>query len=296
VPEKRILKTPTLQHYVEQVAGAQSSGVTEIQLENIDLSNTQFEYRLDPDLELLIESIKKDGQQIPVIVRGTKPPYQLICGFRRARSIKAIGGHIVKAIILPDLSDDKAHRLSILENEERKSLTDLDRANACKRLQDEGHTQNQIAAILNTTQDQVSRFLSLLALPEAIFNALKQGRINTSHALCLNDLSELCDVPYLENLIEKVAAKDMSVRELRRLTGHKKQQQSAKESTPKTYFHRTKQGFKLIGFSYRPDLPTEEKQKAIQALKEALTLLEQELKTPSGERRTASNEKGDAEK
>ena len=278
----KILKTPTLQHYVEQVAGASNSGVTELPLENIDLSNTQFEYRLDPGLELLIESIKKDGQQIPVIVRGVKPPYQLICGFRRTRSIQAIGGGMVKAIILAEIDDDKAHRLSVLENEERKSLTDLDRANACKRLQDENHTQSQIAAILNTTQDQVSRYLSLLSLPEAIFNALKQGRINTSHALCLNDLSELCDVPYLENLIEKAAAKDLSVRELRKLTGYKKQQQSAKESTPKTYFHRTKQGFKLIGFSYRPDLPADEKQKAVQALKEALAVLEVELKGGPG--------------
>jgi ParB/RepB/Spo0J family partition protein len=279
----KILKTPTLQHYVEQVAGAASSGVTELPLEQIDLSNTQFEYRLDPGLEQLIDSIKKDGQQIPVIVRGVKPPYQLICGFRRTRSIREIGGATVKAIILKEIDDDKAHRLSVLENEERKSLTDLDRANACKRLQDEGHTQSQIAAILNTTQDQVSRFLSLLALPEVIFNALRQGRINTSHALCLNDLSELCDVPYIENLIEKITAKEMSVRYLRQLTGHKKQQQSAKESTPKTYFHRTKQGFKLIGFSYRPDLPAEEKQKAVQALKEALAMLEAELKGGPGQ-------------
>ena len=276
----KILKKPTL-HYVEEIAGASSSGVTEISLTEIDLANTQFEYRLDPDLALLVESIKKDGQQIPVIVRGRKAPYQLICGFRRTRSIREIGGQTVKAIILPDIPDDKAHRLSVLENEERKSLTDLDRANACKRLQ-EDHNQKQIAEILNTTQDQVSRYLSLLSLPEVVFNALKTGKINTSHALCLGDLSELRDVPYIENLIEKIAAKDMSVRELRKLIGNKKQQQSTKESTPKTYFQRTKQGFKLIGFSYRSDLPLDEKQKAVQALKEALAVLETELKGGAG--------------
>ena len=96
----KILKTQTL-HYVEEIAGTTSAGVTAIPLEQIDLDNTQFEYRLDPDLAALVESIKKDGQQLPVILRGRKPPYQLICGFRRARSIKAIGGATVKAIILP---------------------------------------------------------------------------------------------------------------------------------------------------------------------------------------------------
>ena len=116
----KILKTPTL-HYVEEIAGSTSSGVTELPLNEIDLNNTQFEYRLDPGLELLIESIKKDGQQIPVIVRGVKPPYQLICGFRRTRSITAIGGATVKAIILPDIDDDKAHRLSVLETRNGKA-------------------------------------------------------------------------------------------------------------------------------------------------------------------------------
>ena len=276
MPEKKILKTPTL-HYVEEIAGATGSGVTELPLENIDLSNTQFEYRLDPGLELLIESIKKDGQQIPVIVRGVKPPYQLICGFRRTRSITAIGGATVKAIILPDIDDDKAHRLSVLENEERKSLTDLDRANACKRLQDEGHTQEEIARIMGCSQPKISRYFSLLSLPAPVFEALKAGRINTIHALILKDSGDLFSAEYLMKLIEEIEQKSLSSRELERKI---KSANKEKPAQPKerAYFHRTKQGFKLIGFSYRPDLPAEEKQKAVQALKDALAVLESELK------------------
>ena len=276
----KILKTPTL-HYVEEVAGATNPGVAELPLEQIDLSNTQFEYRLDPGLELLIDSIRKDGQQVPVIVRGIAPPYQLICGFRRTRSIQAIGGHAVKAIILPEISDEKAHRLSVLENEERKSLTDLDRANACRRLQDEGKTQEEIAGILNTTQDQVSRYLSLLSLPEPIFSALKKGLVNTYHALYLKGLEPLCDVPYLESLINQIARKELSIRELRRLARRKKAGTTG-DQPRKAYFRRTPEGFKLIGFSYRPEMPEEEKQKAVQALKEALALLEAGLKGGMG--------------
>lgn len=78
----KILKTQTL-HYVEEIAVTASAGVTEIPLEQIELNNTQFKYGLDPDLATLVESIKKDSQQIPVILRGRKPPYQLVCGFRR---------------------------------------------------------------------------------------------------------------------------------------------------------------------------------------------------------------------
>jgi ParB family chromosome partitioning protein len=266
---------------VEQVAGVATSGVTELPLENIDLSNTQFEYRLDPDLALLIDSIKKDGQQIPVIVRGTKPPYQLICGFRRTRSIGEIGGAVVKAIILPDISDDKAHRLSVLENEERKSLTDLDRANACKRLQDEGKTQEEIAAILGCSQPKISRYFSLLSLPAPVFEALKAGRINTVHALALKDSGDLFSAEYLTKLIEEIAEKQLSSRDLeRKIKNAKKEKPAHPKERP--YIQRTKQGFKLMGFSYRPDLSAEEKQKAVQALKEALALLEAELKGGSG--------------
>jgi ParB/RepB/Spo0J family partition protein len=277
----KILKTPTL-HYVEEVAGATSPGVTEIALDEIDLSNTQFEYRLDPGLELLIDSIKKDGQQIPVIVRGITPPYQLICGFRRTRSIQAIGGATVKAIILPEIDDQKAHRLSVIENEERKSLTDLDRANACKRLQDEGKTQEEIAAIMGCSQPKISRYFSLLSLPAQVFDALKAGRINTIHALALKDSGDLFSAEYLTKLIGEIEEKSLSSRELeRKIHGAKKDKPSQPKERP--YFQRTKQGFKLAGFSYRPDLPAEEKQKAVQALKEALAMLEAELKGGSGQ-------------
>jgi ParB family chromosome partitioning protein len=278
VSKTKILKTPTL-HYVEEVAGATSPGVTELPLENIDLSNTQFEYRLDPGLELLIDSIKKDGQQIPVIVRGVKPPYQLICGFRRTRSIQAIGGAIVKAIILPEISDEKAHRLSVLENEERKSLTDLDRANACKRLQDEGKTQEEIGRIMNRSAMQISRYLSLLTLQPEIVEALRLGKIETGHALELRAVSgSNIDV---KELIEEIKTRDLSVRDLqRRLKNVARTRPERKREIP--YFKRTKEGFKLMGFSYRPDLPLDEKQKAVQALKEALALLEAELKGGPG--------------
>jgi ParB family chromosome partitioning protein len=274
VSKPKILKTPTL-HYVEEVAGATSPGVTEIALEEIDLGNTQFEYRLDPGLELLIDSIKKDGQQIPVIVRGTTPPYQLICGFRRTRSIHAIGGATVKAIILPEIDDQKAHRLSVIENEERKNLTDLDRANACKRLQEEGHTQEEIGRIMNRSAMQISRYLSLLNLPLEVMEALRQGKIETGHALELRAIAgSNIDV---KGLIDEITSSGLSVRELQRKIKATVKTKPARVKE-KSFFKRTKQGFKLIGFSYRPDLPEEEKQKALQALKDALALLETEIK------------------
>jgi|SRR5690554_650557 len=273
----KILKTQTL-HYVEEIAGTVSAGVTQIPLEQIDLGNTQFEYRLDPDLAALVESIKKDGQQIPVILRGRKPPYQLICGFRRTRSIEAIGGGTVKAVILPEIDDEKAHRLSVLENEERKSLTDLDRANACQRLQKEGKTQEEIARIMGCSQPQISRYLRLLTLPEPVFASLKKGKITTAQALALKVTDELYSAEYLLEFLERLEKENLSSRTLERMMKRAKGKTKSGTKADRPYFKRTKQGFKLIGFSYRPQMPAEEKKKAISALKEALALLESELK------------------
>jgi|SRR5690554_1508874 len=275
----KILKTQTL-HYVEEIAGRASAGVTEVPLSEVDLDNTQFEYRLDPDLAALVESIRKDGQQIPVILRGRKPPYQLICGFRRTRSIATIGGETVKAIILPDIDDEKAHRLSVLENEERKSLTDLDRANACRRLAEGGKTQEEIARIMGSSQPQISRYLSLLSLPAPVFASLKAGKITTTQALALKVTDELYNAEYLKEFLARLEKENLSSRTLERIMKKaKNKNKGKKEEQKRPYIKRTKQGFRLLGFSYRQDMPTPEKQEAIRALKEALALLEAELKS-----------------
>jgi ParB/RepB/Spo0J family partition protein len=271
VGDKRILKQPTL-HFVQAIAGREpGSGVQELPVEEIDLENTQFEYRLDPDIELLMESIRRDGQQIPVILRGKSAPYQLICGFRRVRSIKALGEAKVKAIVLAELDDQKAHRLSVLENEERKSLTDLDRANACRKLYDEGRTQEEVAQLMNCSRIKVTRYLSLLKTAPLIFEALRKGRIPTMHALLLQQAYEQFTVEQVKEYIELIAKKELSTRELERIIRRagKKRTQAPKPEL----FRQTATGFRLAGISYNRDMPREEKRKVVSALKQALKLL-----------------------
>lgn len=270
--EKKILKKRTL-HFVEALSGeGKKTGVQELELEQIDLENTRFEYRIDLDIELLMESIQKDGQQIPVIVRGTSPPYQLICGFRRVRSIRALGERKVKAIIIPELSDEQAHRLSVLENEERKSLTDLDRANACKRLKKEGKKQEEIAVIMGCSQSKVSKYLSLLKLPGPIMDMLKAEEISTKHALILKDAKSLFPGEYFIKLLAEVSTKQLSTRELERKISAVKNRNKPKPE--RVLFKKTASGFRLSGITYKSWMNDGEKEKLIKALKEALSLLE----------------------
>ena len=269
--DKKILKNQTL-HFVQALAGnTAQTGIRKLSLDEIDLANTRFEYRLDPDLELLMESIRTEGQQIPVILRGSRPPYQLICGFRRVRSIKAIGGQQVKGIVLENIDDKQAHRLSVLENEERKSLTDLDRANACKRLYDEGRTQEEVAQIMGCSRPKISRYLSLLKLQEPVRLALRKGRITTMHALLLQQAAGLFSAEQLGQLIEQAANKDLSTRELeRRIKATGRPKQPGKQAD---LFRQTATGFKLSGITYNADMPKREKARLITTLEKALHVL-----------------------
>jgi ParB family chromosome partitioning protein len=272
VGDRKILKKRTL-HFVEALGGGnEKPGVQELELEKIDTGDTQFEYRLDPDIELLMESIRKDGQQIPVILRGAGPPYQLICGFRRVRSIRALGDRKVKAIVIPELSDEQAHRLSVLENEERKSLTDLDRANACERLKKEGKKQEEIAVIMGCSQSKVSKYLSLLKLTGPIFEALKKSKISTKHALILKETKDIFPGEYLKKLLTEVMEKQLSTRELEQRIKAIKNRDKPKPE--RVLFKKTASGFRLSGITYKSWMNEGEKEKLRQALKEALSLLE----------------------
>ena len=57
-------------------------------LDHFDLEDTRYEYRVHTDLDDLAESLKQDGQLVPIIVRFSEftKRYQIISGFRRTRA------------------------------------------------------------------------------------------------------------------------------------------------------------------------------------------------------------------
>ena len=274
----RILNKKTLQCVAELVGDGPERnliGPVLLSLTKIDLENHQFEYRLDPDNELLVDSIRKVGQQIPVFLRGARPPYQLVCGFQRVRSLRKLGKDQVNVLILKNITDEQAHRLSVLENEERKNLTDLDRGNACKRLYDEGKTQEQIAEVMGCSRPKVSRYLTLLKLPPLIFEALKKNRIPTTLAIALNKSYKDLTRPQVTALIEQIADKELSFRELQKKLSRLKKGRTVQ--TEKPIYTRTRKGFKVKEFTYKRSMDETEKQAIFNHLKRALDQIAKEL-------------------
>jgi ParB/RepB/Spo0J family partition protein len=163
----------------------------QVPLEQIALANRRFQYRVARNLARLQESLLLQGQQVPVILRGAVPPYEIVSGFGRCDALAALAaqGKVddarVWADVRTELCDREAHEISVLENEEREGLSDLDRINKARRLRDEGYQVSEIASVLKKGERMVQYYLSLSEAPRKISDALGTGALRPTHALVL---------------------------------------------------------------------------------------------------------------
>ena len=137
---KRRGRPPKPRKQIPFVSGIPEGNVVEVHMEEVDLEDTELEFRVDHKIKDLVEDLVRNGQQFPVILRRLEghDKYQVVSGFRRCRSIRQLNWPTVKAIVRDDLGDDEAFRISFMENEKRKNLTGLDKAHAIAKLRMKG--------------------------------------------------------------------------------------------------------------------------------------------------------------
>jgi ParB family chromosome partitioning protein len=136
----------------------------------------------DPDLSVLIASIKTYGQQVPVLVRvnpNDAERYQVVYGRRRVAALRALG-RPVKALIR-DLDDQELVLAQGQENSARKDLTFIEKANFARQMLDAGYERKVIGDALAMDKTLISRLLSVtdklpVRLIEAIGSAPSVGR------------------------------------------------------------------------------------------------------------------------
>jgi ParB-like chromosome segregation protein Spo0J len=91
-----------------------------------------------------------------------------------------------------DLEDDEeAFRASVLENTQRKTWSDIDRALVIRSYEDRGHTGREIADELGLTGRQARNIRSLLELPEEAQQAVddEADKVTATHAITLRQLA-----------------------------------------------------------------------------------------------------------
>jgi len=145
---------------------ANGSAIVELDANVIDasfVSDRLPDYDSD-DFNGLLESIRENGQAVPILVRAhpDKPGhYQLAYGHRRVAVLKQLGTK-VKAFVR-ELTDDELIIAQGSENLERKDLSFIEKVFFAKRLEDRGTSRTVILATFGTSSKGVLSEMIALA-------------------------------------------------------------------------------------------------------------------------------------
>lgn len=171
-------------------------------------------------LKALAESIRQYGVLQPLVVTrteverpsgGLESRYELIAGERRLRASKLIGLKSVPVVIRAEQDNKMKLELAIIENLQREDLNAIDRAKAFEQLVSEfGLSHGEVAAKVGRSREFVSNSIRLLALPEAIQQAIVGKEITEGHAralLMLTDRPAERDTLFKEIVLKKTSVR-----------------------------------------------------------------------------------------
>jgi ParB family transcriptional regulator, chromosome partitioning protein len=136
----------------------------------------------DVEFAALIESIKTNGQLVPILVRPHPDQpgrFQVAYGHRRLR-VAEILQLKVKAVVR-DLNDEEMVIAQGKENNDRRDLSFIERAVFAQRLEDKGFNRNVLIAALSVDKHEIAKLLSVArSIPTFIVQSIgpapKAGR------------------------------------------------------------------------------------------------------------------------
>ncbi|WP_103336187.1 plasmid partitioning protein RepB [Pseudotabrizicola formosa] len=141
-------------------------GVFEIDPDTIETTG-RLDDRLQIEIDGLKASISRSGQRVPILVRPLDGDrYSLIYGRRRLEACRELGLR-VRAIVT-EMDGDQALRDQLVENQERRDLSFIERALVASALLNGDHlgeterTNKGVAEVLNLTEAGVSQLLGVV--------------------------------------------------------------------------------------------------------------------------------------
>ena len=165
-------------------------------------------YFAEDALNELADSIKQRGVIQPIVVRAQGAGYQIIAGERRWRAAQRARLHEIPAIVR-DFSDSEALEIALIENIQRQDLSPIEEAEAYHRLMQEfGHTQVELAKLVDKSRSHVANLLRLLDLPESVRDMVNKGEVSMGHARAMIGME------HPEIVAEMVRDMNLSVRDV----------------------------------------------------------------------------------
>lgn len=142
----------------------------------LNLRNQSLLRESDPAVQQLAESINKNGQLEPVLVRPINDPeytHEVIYGSRRRFCTELLtreSGELVplSAWVSHEIADVDAQVLARVENKDREALSPWEYAQHIRSMVEEGWTQEAIASQEGIGRSTVAEYATVATLPESV--------------------------------------------------------------------------------------------------------------------------------
>ena len=169
----------------------------------------------EDSLTELADSIREHGVLQPVLVRPAGSEFELIAGERRWRAARMAGLEVIPAVVL-DFDEETALEVSIIENLQREDVSPLEEAAMYRKMIGLGYSVRQLASKIGKDKGYVENRLRLTEAPPEVRELVAARRDTISHAY---ELMKVTDDKTRRKLAKRVAAGDLTLAKLRRLTG-----------------------------------------------------------------------------
>lgn len=283
--DKRLgsIPMPSSHHPVSILTAGSPSVSSGVEIQNLvlDLIDESDRFRLRappyPGVAELAASIRENGQSTPLFVRRLPDGrYELISGYRRRAALASINAPTALCRVYT-LDDRAAFELALSENQDREALTDIERADACARLQRDGYLTAQIAHHMGWESDrQVYNYLRIAKESSPALRLALQKRLFplTVAMQLIKAFGELeLDPATQDRAIQATVEGELSGKRLdvylRRLAAPIQQVGASTEAVEGGYIRHFKNGAFLISARFDPKEPAKFDE-VIEALKSAL--------------------------
>jgi ParB family chromosome partitioning protein len=190
--------------------------IREVPVERILPNPAQPRLSYEEDsLTELADSIREHGVLQPILVRPVGSQYELIAGERRWRASRMAQRESIPAIVV-EFDDETALEVSIIENLQREDVSPLEEAAMFRKMIDLGYSVRQLAQKIGKDKGYVENRIRLAEAPPEIRELVSVRRDTISHAY---ELMKIGDERTRRRLAKKVAAGELTLAKLRRITG-----------------------------------------------------------------------------
>jgi ParB family transcriptional regulator, chromosome partitioning protein len=169
----------------------------------------------EDSLTELADSIREHGVLQPILVRPAGGKFELIAGERRWRASRMAERESIPAIVV-DFDEQTALEVSIIENLQREDVSPLEEAAMYRKMVDLGYSVRQLGQKIGKDKGYVENRLRLADAPPDIRELVSVRKDTISHAY---ELMKIGDERTRRRLAKRVAAGELTLAKLRRLTG-----------------------------------------------------------------------------